>query len=224
MTDKVENMKLVTDVTTLIAGRQYWLFNKIDRITKLSECMSQMQHLYFEDRIWAMPDNNQAMEHWKIYGPISPPDFEAIEKAGSHGLAAGVTIDELANFIRTVDGKHDMSAGVLAEHIYNWLIGKEEFATPDSQCMPSTQEPKYGIRDNRLFNRDTGEFIPTNEPLFLLRARDRLALLSLIHYSSLCVRHAGEQQALSVGERIKDFDEFARKHPRGMKYPDTSMQ
>ena len=184
MVDKTENMKFITDVTTLIPGRQYWLVDKKTNALCISECMSDNHHLYFEGRIWAETDNNQAMDRWKIYGPVpvtEPPDFAAIEKADEQGIPA------------------------------------------ELQSMPISQEPKYGIRDNRLFNRISGEFIPTDEPIFILRGRDRTAILAMLYYATMCAQTGYTTHVLAVNNRVSDFEKFASEHPERMKFPDTIL-
>jgi hypothetical protein len=94
-------------------------------------------------------------------------------------------------------------------------------ATPSTpyEAMPVSQEPKYGIRDNRLFNRASGEFIPTDEPVFIFRARDELAIKALDHYRELC----GESEhSAAVYGRMRDFEKFAVAHRERMKVPDTA--
>lgn len=50
--------------------------------------------------------------------------------------------------------------------------------------MLQSQEPKYGISDGRIVNRRPGEAIPDDEPVFVLRAKDRLAIRALTAYFS----------------------------------------
>lgn len=71
-------MKHITDPTELINDRMYWLVDKANGDARASKCQrdfcednSHPDHLFFEGRIWATPENNQAMERWDIYGPIS---------------------------------------------------------------------------------------------------------------------------------------------------------
>ncbi len=62
--------------------------------------------------------------------------------------------------------------------------------------------------------------ISTDEPLFLLRARDRLAVEALLHYREVSLAdgctdfHMG-----AVDERIKAFRQFSGSHPELMKQP-----
>lgn len=86
-----------------------------------------------------------------------------------------------------------------------------------SKGMPVTQEPKYGIRDNRLFNRASGEFIPVEEPVFIFRARDVFAARRIHEYSLCC----GGDHRIAVQQRADDFSQFATAYPERMKTPDT---
>jgi len=84
--------------------------------------------------------------------------------------------------------------------------------------MTESQEPKYGIRDGRLFNRASGEFIPADEPVFIFRARDHHAMHVLAAYEYMGL---GEKHAQAVAGRIRDFQRFAQTNPARMKEPDT---
>lgn len=68
-----------------------------------------------------------------------------------------------------------------------------------------------------IFNRKTGVFIPRDEPVFVLRAKDKYAVDILRFYASLLSdgEHLG-----SVCDRIADFEKFAADHPEQMKEPD----
>lgn len=86
--------------------------------------------------------------------------------------------------------------------------------------LPVTQEPKYTVRDGRIVTRATGKPIPDDEPVFVLRAKDRNAVYAIMHYRSLCLGNPEHYQA--VDSRVGDFLQFAGEHPLRMKYPDTS--
>ncbi len=217
-------MKHITDPAELELGREYWLVAKEGSDPswepKISKLLDDCGRKFFEFRMWAEPDNNQAMDHWDIFGPIPKqemPDFEALRKAGSDELSSDITVDDLANHIRVVDGKHDMSAGILAEHIVDWLSGK---GVTIKFGMPESQEPKYGIRDNRIYVRASGEFIPFEEPIFLFRAKDDLAVNALIGYRNLCMN---DEHVKIVDKRISAFLDFADKYPNRMKVADTAI-
>ena len=100
--------------------------------------------------------------------------------------------------------------------------------------MHINQEPKYKAENGQLVNRNSLEAIPDDEPVFVFRARDKLAVRALQAYATevaLGAFHAGLAQgpdtnlashALAVGQRIEDFRRFAAKHPERMKQPDTA--
>ncbi len=50
--------------------------------------------------------------------------------------------------------------------------------------MLPSQEPKYGIRNGQIVNRESGAPIPDDEPIFVFRAKDRLAVRILTGYFS----------------------------------------
>ena len=84
--------------------------------------------------------------------------------------------------------------------------------------MLPSQEPKYGIHDGRIVNRASGEAIPDDEPIFIFRAKDRLAVRILTAYFS-AIEDA--EHARTVAARLEDFKRFAKEHPGRMKDPDT---
>lgn len=86
--------------------------------------------------------------------------------------------------------------------------------------MPVSQEPKYGIRDNRLFNRASGEFIPEDEPVFIFRARDTHAVNILAGYAREVLN---AEHASAVWSRVDDFKRFWDANPDRMKQPDTAL-
>lgn len=86
--------------------------------------------------------------------------------------------------------------------------------------MNTTQEPKYKIVDGKLFNRQSDEQIPDDEPVFILRARDRHALALLHYYHS---RVLDNVHARAVHLRIGHFQAFVAAHPERMKEPDTQL-
>lgn len=93
-----------------------------------------------------------------------------------------------------------------------------------------TQDPKYAIeilhignKDGtghvptaRIVNFETKEPIPDDEPVFLLRAKDKRALGALFTYQE---RVPLETQKRSVDDRILAFQHFAGEHPERMREP-----
>ena len=72
--------------------------------------------------------------------------------------------------------------------------------------------------DGRIVNRDCDTPIPDDEPIFLLRAKDRLAIRALTAYFSAI---EDPEHARAVAARLEDFKRFSREHPERMKDPDT---
>lgn len=85
--------------------------------------------------------------------------------------------------------------------------------------MSRKHQSKYEIRDGQLCNCSTGEPIPEDEPVFVLRAKDMHAVEALLAYWNAV---EGDEQKAAVYRRIEEFEEFAEEHPDRMKEPDTS--
>lgn len=85
--------------------------------------------------------------------------------------------------------------------------------------MNLAQDPKYQAVDGAILNRETGEAIPADEPVFIFRARDVHAREALEAYA--CVLEPGEHRD-AVCQRVADFARFAYAHPDRMKAPDTA--
>lgn len=86
--------------------------------------------------------------------------------------------------------------------------------------MNAFQEPKYEIVDGKLVNRQSGEAIPDDEPVFVLRARDQRAANAIAFY--LRYLEDGEHRQ-AVKLRQAQFDKFNKEHPERMKEPDTEL-
>lgn len=80
---------------------------------------------------------------------------------------------------------------------------------------------KYFIEDDTVKRFGTNEPIPSDEPVILFRAKDRLAIPLLIEYRTLCAESGcGANHMSLVVETLSDFLTFAQKHPERMKRPD----
>lgn len=86
--------------------------------------------------------------------------------------------------------------------------------------MLKSQEPKYDAIDGKIVNRATGEAIPDDEPVFILRAKDIRAVGLLQRYLQYCT-DPGHRCA--IHNRIADFQRFAREQYARMKEPDTRL-
>ena len=85
--------------------------------------------------------------------------------------------------------------------------------------LDSAQEPKYTTDGTSVINRASGEAIPSDEPVFIFRARDKYALSALTAYVDALPQgiHRG-----AVMSRIADFLAFSENHSDRMKEPDTA--
>jgi hypothetical protein len=83
---------------------------------------------------------------------------------------------------------------------------------------------KFSTDGAKIFNTVSGEEIPQDEPLFLLRARDMLAIPLLRAYNSLAVR-AGCNSLHFAGclQLLRKFTAFAALKPERMKMPGSTM-
>jgi hypothetical protein len=84
--------------------------------------------------------------------------------------------------------------------------------------MNTTQEPKYEIVDNILVNRQSGEPLPPDEPLFILRGRDVDAANAIAFYFRTITN---DEHRRAVGIRLDQFNAFALANPERMKKADT---
>jgi hypothetical protein len=79
---------------------------------------------------------------------------------------------------------------------------------------------KYGTDGTYLYNLVSGEVLPDDEPLFLLRARDRLAVGIILEYLRSCMEDdCTDLHVQGVREVLIKFEHFRREHPERMKQP-----
>lgn len=79
---------------------------------------------------------------------------------------------------------------------------------------------RFVIRNGELIKITNGERIPEEEPLFLMRGRDHLALLTLRDYQLRCVADMCNDYILGLlDETIQQFKDFKEKFPERMKQP-----
>ena len=75
-------MKRITELDDLIVGKDYLMRSKMKYdngekstliyATKVKEVSG---HKYIGDRIWALPDNNQALDKYDVFGPVDFADM-----------------------------------------------------------------------------------------------------------------------------------------------------
>lgn len=94
--------------------------------------------------------------------------------------------------------------------------------------MKASQEPKYMIVDTegreivnaRLANRATGEPIPDEEPVFVLRGKDLIAPDAIAGYLAKLPDGTETEHANAVRERLVQFHDYQVIHPTRCKAPD----
>lgn len=124
------------------------------------------------------------------------------------------------------------STRALLERVYERLCAAQIFAlatevretleapaaaTPAG--LPHNQEPKYTVDGDSIVNRASGQRIPADEPVFIMRARDTFAAGAIYSYALDCPPGS---HRVAVLKRFDDFCSFAKRHPARMKTPDTT--
>ena len=75
-----------------------------------------------------------------------------------------------------------------------------------------------------IVKTSNGDPIPEDEPLFLLRARDYLALPLLHKYREMCIQDGcTDYQVAGNDKMILEFEKFAREHRDRMKQPGMAV-
>lgn len=77
------------------------------------------------------------------------------------------------------------------------------------------QDTKYAFYDDAIVNRSTGQRIPEDEPVFVIRANDKHAIATIMHYQDLC---DNKKHADDLNEVLRDFATW--EATRGVKEPD----
>lgn len=172
--------------------------------------------------IWDNNDYDEMARDWEVE-PAAPQaaDTDKLREVIKYSYELRVAIENAAaGYGEFIDPG---LAETIGKEIITYLAASTALQAPVREVpegMPVSQEPKYGIRDNRLFNRASGEFIPEDEPVFIFRARDTHAVNILAGYARevLNVAHAS-----AVWGRVDDFKRFWDANPDRMKQPDTAL-
>jgi hypothetical protein len=74
--------------------------------------------------------------------------------------------------------------------------------------------------DGKIYKKSNGEILPADEPLFLMRARDWLAVRTLEGYRELSIADGCNDYHFSmIDSEIARFKKFKEDHPERMKQP-----
>lgn len=82
-------------------------------------------------------------------------------------------------------------------------------------------DSKFAVSiDGQIFKKSNDEIVPKDEPLFLLRGRDVLAVKLLMAYVELS-KEAGcnAYHFFKLGDTMADFLRFKKEYPERMKMP-----
>jgi len=83
---------------------------------------------------------------------------------------------------------------------------------------------KPGTNGIKIVNVYNGNEIPEDEPLFIFRAKDRLAIKSLAHYFCSCVMdECTSEQVNSLANTIIEWAKWQKNNPDKMKQPGITM-
>jgi hypothetical protein len=88
-----------------------------------------------------------------------------------------------------------------------------------SNATPRTIDGKFGFRDGEIVNLVSGEIIPRDEPLFLLRARDTFSVGLLNHYRTMCNIECNDLHLKGIDQVMDKFAMFQLQHPERVKQP-----
>lgn len=81
-------------------------------------------------------------------------------------------------------------------------------------------DEKFHVEDGEVVKTTSGELVPHDEPLLLLRGRDHLALAAAEHYVRLCeLDGCNDWQMEGIRREVERFRVFAEEHPERMKQP-----
>jgi hypothetical protein len=115
---------------------------------------------------------------------------------------------------------HELAVLLRMKELSRRYIENTAYGTKKA-TFPVSQDPKYGISDGVLYVRSTGHAIPSDEPVFILRAKDTLAVSALETYINLLQTRNHGSGAVDVLNRKRDFELFAEQHKNRVKFPDT---
>jgi hypothetical protein len=120
----------------------------------------------------------------------------------------------VAHTDNTVPGKPITHMDIFTNEVFHQLFCSTEGLSVE-------QEPKFGIRNNKIYNRATGVTIPADEPVFIMRSKDCKASQFILDYAHKVVN---PNHSDAVHKRAVQFYQFSKDHPERMKEPDTVFE
>lgn len=139
---------------------------------------------------------------------------DALSILRRHTGASGGKVVENADTIALLEGWTLNTHS--AEYRSGWRGALRELrrhvATTEPQRRPI--DGKFHIEGSQIIKTASGEVVPEDEPLFLLRGRDRLALATLRHYRHLCaLEGCNNFQVVGLEGMLARFNQYAADHP-----------
>lgn len=102
----------------------------------------------------------------------------------------------------------------------NLVFTEQQLALIEQHLVPRPLGNRFEVRGGQIIKIANGEVLPVDEPLFLVRARDWLAVPALLHYKSLMQKDGCNDYILELmDEMLGKFSDFATQHPEKMKQP-----
>lgn len=81
-------------------------------------------------------------------------------------------------------------------------------------------DEKFHVEGDQIIKTTNGDVVPEDEPLFLVRARDYLAIPLLEHYRRMSeIDGCNEWHLERLEQRIRLFEEWRDMNPDKMKQP-----
>jgi hypothetical protein len=99
------------------------------------------------------------------------------------------------------------------------VTGEKRMLTTAGPATSRKIDGKFSTDGMKIFNTVSGEAIPDDEPLFLLRARDAYAIVAINAYQTATDDVCNELHRAGVQQVREKFCQFAVYHPERMKQP-----
>jgi hypothetical protein len=81
-------------------------------------------------------------------------------------------------------------------------------------------DSKYHVDGDKIVKTRTEEEIPEDEPCFLIRGRDKVAIEVLYRYRTMCRSFGSRAHHLkSIDGMIKEFERYQRLNPKEVRVP-----
>jgi hypothetical protein len=125
-------------------------------------------------------------------------------------------------WVRYADGYQSYSPAKAFEEGYALLDAAPDAPVPAWIGLGDAQEPKYDVHEDtgQLYNRVTGNFIPPDEPIFILRAQDAMAPRAIANYMASIQDISPVGHVEICSRRIDEFVAWQKANPGKVKNPD----